>query len=66
MITYYTRKELDHEARRVVVAVRKNMPACLRRAVKAAGWALRVGAGFPVLVVYFTDQNGRHDINVAI
>jgi len=65
LTTTYTRKDLDHEARNVVATVRKNMPACLRRTVKAAGWALRLGT-LAVLVVYFDDQNGRHDINVAI
>jgi hypothetical protein len=65
----YTRKDLDTEARCSVRDFRRQLPAAIRRTVKAhpGEWALRVHADRdPVLLAYFTDENGRHEINIAL
>ena len=63
--TTYTRKELDHEARWAVNAFRRTLPSVFRRTVKYDGWILRVG-DHTSLVAFFTDENGQHDIPIAI
>jgi len=63
--TTYTRAHLDREARQAVATFRRTLPANIRRTVKADGWRLRVG-DCPTLVAQFHDDNGPHDINIAI
>jgi len=63
----YTRKDLDTEARCSVRDFRRTLPAAVRRTVKPDGWGLRIHADMnPVLLAYFKDENGRHEINIAI
>lgn len=63
----YTRKDLDHEARCSVRNFKRTLPATIRRTVKADGWGLRFhGDRSPILLAYFRDENGRHEINIAI
>jgi len=63
----YTRKDLDAEARCSVRDFKRTLPTAIRRTVKPAGWALRVEANHaPVLLAYFNDESGRHEINIAI
>jgi len=63
----YTRKDLDAEARCSVRDFKRTLPASVRKTVKAAGWALRVyPIGGPVLLAYFNDESGKHEINIAI
>jgi len=65
--TTYTRAHLDREARFAVDAFRRTLPAGFRRSVKYDGWALRVyPIGGPVLLAYFNDESGKHEINIAI
>ena len=63
--TTYTRAHLDREARLAVAAFRRTLPANLRRSVKHDGWTLRIGDN-TALVAQFHDDNGPHDINIAI
>lgn len=66
-MTYYTRGELDRLAR---LAVRdfKRRPEVrpIRRTIEPDGWAIIAHRGGPTLAAYFRDENGRHQINVAI
>ena len=65
----YTRKDLDTEARCSVRDFKRTLPVAVRKTVRAAGWALRVhpiGGPAPVLLAYFNDENGPHEINIAI
>lgn len=63
----YTRKDLETEARCSVRDFKRKLPAAIRRTVKPAGWALRVHSGCaPVLLAYFDDEAGRHEINIAL
>jgi hypothetical protein len=61
----YTRAHLDREARLSVRSFKRSVPASLRRSVKYDGWTLRVGDN-TALVAQFHDENGPHDINIAI
>ena len=63
--TTYTRAHLDREARGAVTRFKATLPAALRRSVKYDGWTLRVGDQ-DALVAQFHDDNGPHDINIAI
>jgi hypothetical protein len=63
----YTRRDLETEARCSVRDFKRKLPAAIRRTVKPAGWALRVHADrSPVLLAYFDDEAGRHEINIAL
>jgi hypothetical protein len=63
--TTYTRAHLNREARFAVDAFRRTLPAACRRSVKYDDWTLRVGDN-TALVAQFHDENGPHDINIAI
>jgi len=63
--TTYTRAHLDREARLSVARFRRTLPTAFRRSVTYDGWTLRVGDN-TALVAQFHDDNGPHDINIAI
>ena len=62
----YSRKALEAEARYSVRDFKRTLPAAIRRTVKPAGWAVRIGGAHVVLLAYFDDENGRHEINIAL
>jgi hypothetical protein len=63
--TTYTRAHLDREARLAVRRFKRTAAAFLRVTIKYDGWTLRVGDN-TALVAQFHDENGPHDINIAI